>query len=67
MTKTDYPEITTYRYHFHAILQSVSNAELTAVGESIGKTVPAGHRELPMLVAAGAERRKELAESKEDK
>lgn len=60
MTRTSYPEITIYRYHLAAILACESNAELTAVGQSIAKTVPPGHTELTYLVSAGAERRKEL-------
>jgi hypothetical protein len=62
MNRTDYPKIEVYRYHFMAILASETNAELTAVGESIGKTVQAGHKELALLVEAGQQRRQELAE-----
>ena len=66
MNRSDYPEIEIYRYHFMAILASETNAELTAVGESIQKTVAAGHKELPMLVAAGQQRRQELTEAKKE-
>jgi hypothetical protein len=45
-----------------AILASETNAELTAVGESIAKTVSATHKELPLLVEAGQQRRQELAD-----
>jgi hypothetical protein len=62
MNRTDYPEIEVYRYHFMAILASETNAELTAVGESIAKTVSATHKELPLLVEAGQQRRQELAD-----
>jgi hypothetical protein len=62
MNRTDYPEIEVYRYHFMAILASETNAELTAVGESIAKTVSATHKELTLLVEAGQQRRQELAD-----
>jgi hypothetical protein len=62
MNRSDYPEIEVYRYHFMAILASETNAELTAVGESIAKTVSATHKELPLLVEAGQQRRQELAD-----
>jgi hypothetical protein len=62
MNRSDYPEIQVYRYHFMAILASETNAELTAVGESIAKTVSATHKELTLLVEAGQQRRQELAD-----
>jgi hypothetical protein len=62
MNRTDYPSLLVYRHHFMAMLASETNAELTAVGESIDKTVPATHKELPLLVEAGQQRRQELAE-----
>jgi hypothetical protein len=60
LKKTDYSEIRIYRYHFNAICLCKTDLQLTAVGESIGRVVPDGHIELPMLVAAGKERREEL-------
>lgn len=65
MKPTDYPSIEIYRYHFNGILQSATNANLDAVGESIVATVQPGHREYPLLMEAGKKRRQELAEQKE--
>jgi hypothetical protein len=65
MNRTDYPEIEVYRYHFMAILASETNANLTAVGESIAKTVAVTHPEFDALIGAGQQRRQELADQKE--
>jgi hypothetical protein len=60
LTTTSYPSIVIYRHHFMAILYSQDDKALTAVGNCIAALVPAGHIELPMLVAAGQERREEI-------
>lgn len=67
MDKTDYPTIQIYRYHFNGILQSETNAELDAVGNSIVATVEPNHKEYALLMEAGKKRRKEITESKEVK
>jgi hypothetical protein len=64
---TDYPEIVVYRYHLMAIFYSRDELSLTAAGESIALTVPASHKELPMLVEAGKQKREEFKQAAQEK
>jgi hypothetical protein len=66
MNITDYPSDGVYRHHFMAIFYSRDELSLTAAGESIALTVPAGHKELPMLVEAGKQKREEFKQAAQE-
>jgi phosphopantetheinyl transferase (holo-ACP synthase) len=54
------PNIKKYHYHYAAIFYSRDEASLKAAGDSIGKTVPATHKEIPLLDEAYRQKRAEL-------
>jgi hypothetical protein len=54
------PNIKKYHYHYAAIFYSRDEANLKAAGDSIKKTVPANHNEIPLLDEAYRQKRAEL-------
>jgi hypothetical protein len=54
------PNIKKYHYHYAAIFYSRDEASLEAAGDSIKKTVPATHKEIPLLDEAYRQKRAEL-------
>lgn len=67
MTKTSYPTITQYRYHFNAFLACKEFKEVSAVVESIKATVQPDHAEYEPLLLAGRERWGEIWQEKQPK
>jgi len=53
-------KMTTYTWHLNAIKACITEKQLDAVRESIIKTVPPTHPDLPELVSAGKIKREEI-------
>lgn len=58
--QTDHPGISEFGYHYFAIYYARDGAALEAAAESIRKTVPKDHKELPFLREAYKVRQDEL-------
>jgi hypothetical protein len=54
------PNIKKYHYHYASIFYSRDEASLEAAKDSIKKTVPATHKEIPLLDEAYRQKRAEL-------
>lgn len=58
-----YKNLQSYTYYFTKIRQSKTNQELDKVRDAIKVIVPREHREFPLLIQAGKERRAEINRS----